>query len=105
MSPWICEESFHSFWELSVIAIVNRQRKLHGHDVAYMDGDACLVPVRDALQEVGFVDSDMQLLVGPCETIYGKHGPELHLYFCRVSDRRSWRDDRFQHYSELGLPF
>lgn len=89
-------DSYQSnYWELRMIVFApQRSRKLGGSD-GRLDADACVVPVRDALQRAGFVDDDMRLLGGPTEVVYRKSEPGLIIDLKRVCDRRAWRQQWF----------
>lgn len=66
-----------------------------GGDSGNLDADACLVPVRDALQLCGVVDNDMRLLCGPVEVIYRMNNPGIVIQLTKVHDRGDWRKHHF----------
>lgn len=84
-----------NYWELRMLVFApQRSRKFGGSD-GRLDADACVVPVRDALQQAGFIDDDMRLLGGPTEVIYRKSEPGLIIDLKRVCDRGAWRHQWF----------
>lgn len=83
------------FWELRLFVYSpTRSRKLGG-DCGHLDPDACLFPVRDALQVCGVVDDDMRLLGGPMEVVFRRNAPGLLISLREVSNRIAWRTQYF----------
>lgn len=84
-----------SYWQLRLVVFAPQKCRKFGGSDGRMDADACVVPVRDALQQVGFVDDDMRILAGPSEVIYRKSEPGLIIDLKRVNDRGQWRSQWF----------
>lgn len=86
------------FWELRLFVYSPMRSHKLGEDCGHLDPDACIFPVRDALQVCGVVDNDMRLLAGPTEVVYRRGLPGLIINLREVEDRAAWR---VQYFSDM----
>lgn len=80
-------------YELRVLAFAPIRIHRDGEWYPRLDADACVVPVRDALESVGLISDDVVLVDGPCATVYRADLPGLHVRLIKVGrmrDRIAW---------------
>lgn len=71
-------------WRLTLVSFAGRRRK--GTELAHLDSDACISPVRDALEEAHVLDNDMRILTDVTHAVYRKGEPGLHILLERLDE-------------------
>lgn len=83
-----CDPSFplidEGSWRLTLVQFAPRRREKT--DLALLDSDACLSPVKDALQKVGVLSNDMVIVEDRTFALYRKGRPGLTILLERLSD-------------------
>lgn len=72
------------YWRLTLVQFAGRRRK--DTTLAHMDSDACLSPVRDAMEEAGVLDNDMRILQDRTVALYRKGDPGLWIMLERLDE-------------------
>ncbi len=78
-------------WSLTLVVYTQRRggKLADIEDEAGCDSDACLAPVRDALEAVGIIDNDARIVSNRCASVYtGKAGLRIELR--QLVEREEW---------------
>lgn len=78
----VTKKAHAGLWSLTLVVYTQRRggKLADITDEAGCDSDACLTPVRDALEAVGIVDNDARIVSNRCASVYtGKAGLRIEL--------------------------
>jgi hypothetical protein len=73
-------------WRLTLVQFAPRRRK--GTELALLDSDACLSPVKDALKETGVYLDDMLVVQDRTVALYRKGDPGLWICLVRLDEAK-----------------
>lgn len=74
------------WWTLDLLAFAPRKRADLDVLAPDLDSEACLSPVKDALQYAGFIDDDGRIVKDTPIAVYRAHDPGLRIRLTRVAD-------------------